>query len=403
MTDGILDGVRILEWGEFVSGPWTSRLLADMGADVIKIEQPGVGDSSRRAGPFPGDVPDDEKSGLFLYLNWNKRSVTLDLHHPESRNIFDKLVAQSDVLIENHPPSQTRDLGISYESLKKINPGLLMVSLSPFGQTGPYSDYAASELILFHAGGIGYETPIGEVTDRERQQPLKGPGYQSYFMAGWIAALSTMVGLFHKQTNGVGQYIDISEQEAIASTQRPNITRYSYAGEVYHREAMGGARFKQCKDGYFAGFGALGNDSMWQKLCAVIGNPEWTKKKIYENQASRREHASEIDPKIAEWMMRYTKAELFEMGQQGGLSCFPVNTVEDVYATEQYQYRGFFQEVAHPVAGTYAYPGIPFHFSSHQPGIRTRAPLLGEHTVIFLGELGFSDQEIVELRTKGII
>ena len=249
MATGILDGVRILEWGEFVSGPWTSRLLADMGADVIKIEQPGVGDSSRRAGPFPEDIPDGEKSGLYLYLNWNKRSMALDLHRPEGRAVFDELLARTDVFIENHSPSQLRDLDLSYESLKKINPALLMVSLSPFGQTGPHSDYAASELILFHAGGIGYETPIGEITDRQRQQPLKGPGYQSYFMAGWIAAISTFVGLFHKQVNGVGQYIDISEQEAIASTQRPNVTRYSYAEEVYHRESMGGARFKQCKDG----------------------------------------------------------------------------------------------------------------------------------------------------------
>jgi len=403
MSDGILDGVRIVEWGEFVSGPWTSRLLADMGADVIKIEQPRLGDSARRAGPFPGDIPDPEKSGLFLYLNWNKRSMSLDLNRPESRAVFDKLVLTADVFIENHPPSYLRDLGISYESLQRINPELLMVSLSPFGQTGPHSDYAASELILFHAGGIGYETPIGEVTDRVHQQPLKGPGYQSYFMAGWVAALSTFVGLFHKQVNGVGQYIDISEQEAIASTQRPNVTRYSYAEEVYHREAAGGARFKPCKDGYFAGFGALGNDGMWQKLCAVMGNPEWTKNQSYDNQASRREKAGEIDPKIAEWMMDYTKAELFEMGQQGGLSCFPVNTVEDVYATEQYRYRGFFQEIEHPIAGSYAYPGIPFHFSSNQPSIRVRAPFLGEHTLEILGELGLSEQEIKALQSAEII
>ena len=403
MATGILDGVRILEWGEFVSGPWTSRLLADMGADVIKVEQPRVGDSSRRAGPFPGDIPDDEKSGLYLYLNWNKRSMALDLHRPEGRAVFDELLARTDVFIENHSPSHLRNLDLSYESLKKINPALLMVSLSPFGQTGPHSDYVASELILFHAGGIGYETPIGEITDRQRQQPLKGPGYQSYFMAGWIAAISTFVGLFHKQVNGVGQYIDISEQEAIASTQRPNVTRYSYAEEVYHRESMGGARFKQCKDGYFAGFGALGNDGMWQKLCAVMGDPEWTKGDIYANQASRREHVAEIDPNIARWMMDYTKAELFEMGQQVGLSCFPVNTVEDVYATEQYRFRGFFQEVEHPVAGTYAYPGIPFHFSSHQPGIRSRAPLLGEHTLEILVELGITDADIAKLKSGGII
>ena len=142
---------------------------------------------------------------------------------------------------------------------------------------------------------------------------------------------------------------------------------------------------------------------MGQKLCSVMGIADWTKIDDYNEQASRRERAGEIDPKIAEWMMNYTKAELFEMGQQGGLSCFPVNTVEDVYATEQYRYRGFFQEVEHPVAGTYAYPGIPFHYSSHQPGIRVRAPLLGEHTLEILRQLDLSEEEIMELQTGNII
>jgi crotonobetainyl-CoA:carnitine CoA-transferase CaiB-like acyl-CoA transferase len=404
MADGILSGVRIIEWGDFVSAPWTSRLLADMGADVVKIEPPGVGDSSRRAGPFPQDSPHPEKSGLHLYLNLNKRSVTLDLASPDGRAIFRELVAGADVLIENHRPAAVEALGLTYDSLRDLRPGLIMVSISPFGQTGPYRDYVGSELVLFHMGGIGYETPIGEVTDRERQQPLKGPGYQSYFMAGWLAATSTFIGLFHRQANGLGQHIDISEHEAIASSQRPNVTRYSYAGEVPHREPSGGPRFKPCKDGYFAGLGVLGNDAMWGKVRGLMGDPEWAMGDVCASQASRRDHAAQLEPLIMDWMKDYTKAELFYMGQRAGISCFPVNTVADVYAAEQYQARGFFQDVDHPVAGKYSFPGIPFHFSDQQPGIRRHAPLLGEHNDEVLGrELGHAPQDLDALRRAGVI
>ncbi len=404
MSDGILKGVRVIEWGDFVSGPWTARVLADMGADVIKVEPPKSGDSSRGVGPFPSDIPHPEKSGMYLYLNMNKRGVTLDLGLEEGRAVFRDLVAGADVLVENHRPAEVEALGLTYEGLRDLRPGLIVVSVSPFGQTGPYRDYVGSELVLFQAGGIGYETPIGEVTDKESQPPLKGPGYQSYFMAGWLAATSTFVGLYHREVTGLGQHIDISEHEAIASTQRPNVTRYSYAGEVPHREPAGAPRFKPCKDGYLAGFGVLGNDTMWRKVCNLMGDPEWTTWDICADQASRRDHAAELEPRIMEWMMGYTKAELFEMGQRAGISTFPVNTVADVYVAEQFQSRGFFEKIEHPVAGSFSFPGIPFQFSDHQPRIRRRAPLLGEHNAEILGaELGRAPSELERMRRDGVV
>ena len=164
-------------------------------------------------------------------------------------------------------------MGLTYDDLKPQNPKLVMVSISPFGQTGPYRDYVGSELVLFHMGGIGYETPAGDVTDLEKEPPLKGPGYQSYFVTGWMAATTAFIGLYHREMTGEGQHIDISEHEAIASTQRPNITRYSYADELPGREGTGIPRFKPCKDGYFAGYGAQGTDVMWEKVCRIMGNP----------------------------------------------------------------------------------------------------------------------------------
>ena len=404
MDEGILQGIRVIEWGDLVSAPWTGRLLADMGADVIKIETPGGGDSARRVGPFPHDEPNIEKSGLYLYLNCNKRGVTLDPGTAEGKRIFKELVAGADVLIESHPPSVAEGLGLTYEDLKPLHSNLVMVSISPFGQTGPYRDYASSELVLFHLGGIGYETPAGDVTDLEKEPPLKGPGYQSYFVTGWMAATSAFIGLYHREVTGEGQFIDISEHEAIASTQRPNVTRYSYADELPGREGTGIPRFKPCKDGYFAGYGAQGTDPMWEKVCRIMGNPEWTTWDICETMVSRRENIATLDALIMSWMMDYTKVELFEMGQKEGLSCFPVNTVADVYETEQYKVRGFFEEVEHPLAGTYAYPGVPFKLSEHQPSLRRHAPMLGQHNrEVYVDILNRSPEDLVKLRQAGVI
>jgi len=404
MTNGILDGVRVIEWGDLVSGPWASRLLADMGADVVKIEEPGSGDYARRLGPFPKDEKHIEKSGLYLYLNCNKRGISLDLTRPEGKQIFEELVTGADILIENHPPSRVEDAGLTYQYLKQLNPQLIMVSISPFGQTGPYRDFLGSELVLFQMGGVGYETPIGDVTDPERESPLKGPGYQGYFVAGWLAAASTFLALYHRGNTGEGQHVDISEQEAIASTQRPNVTRFSFAGEVTNREGTGIPRFKPCKDGYFAGFGAQGNDPTWKRLCDIMDNPEWTTWDICATQASRRENIAELDAMVMVWMMDHTKAELFEMGQRAGLSCFPVNDVSDVYTAEQFQHREFFQEVDHPVAGAFPYPGIPYKLSDQQPTIRRRSPMLGEHNEeIFVNELHRTSNDIALLARAGVI
>jgi crotonobetainyl-CoA:carnitine CoA-transferase CaiB-like acyl-CoA transferase len=404
MTDGILSGIRVIEWGDLVSGPWTSRLLADMGADVIKIEAPGTGDTARRVGPFPGDIPHPETSGLYLYLNINKRGITLDLNKAEGRQIFQELVGGADFLVENHPPRVVEDLGLNYSVLQALNPRLIMVSISPFGQTGPYRDYVGSELVLFHMGGIGYETPLNDVTDLENQRPLKGPGYQAYFASGWLASTTAMVALFHREITGEGQHIDISEQEAIASTERPKIALYSYSDEVFSRLGNGIPRFKQCKDGYFAGLAAQRDDIRWGRMANLMGNPDWTKEEMCATTEARIENVDVIEALIGAWMMDYTKEELFSMGQDAGLGVFPVNTVADVYATEQYRYRGFFQKVEHPVAGTHEYPGIPYKLSDLQPTIRNRAPLLGEHNAeVICQELKRTPQELVRLYQAGVL
>jgi crotonobetainyl-CoA:carnitine CoA-transferase CaiB-like acyl-CoA transferase len=390
-----------------VSGPWAARLLGDMGADVIKIEPPHTGDITRRVGPFPQDLPHPEKSGLYLHLNSNKRGVTLDLSTGTGKQIFRQLVQGADVLLENHPPQHLEALGLTYDQLRSLNSRLIMVSISPFGQTGPYRDYVGSELVIFQMGSVGYETPSTDVTDPETQPPLKGPGYQGYFAAGWLAATGALTGLFHREVlPGEGQLIDISEQEAVANMVRPNVTRYSYAGEVPPRvnAGPGGVRFKPCKDGFFVGLGVGLRDSDWKKVCELLGNPEWTTWEIFSTQESRREHVEEADPLIIEWMMDYTKAELFDMVQKAGIGAFPMNTVADVYASEQLAFRGAFQEVEHPLAGTWRLPVPPLLSSDEQPHLYRRAPLLGEHNdEIYCQELGYTREDLVHFRQLGVI
>ena len=404
MPEGILEGIRVIEWGNFVSGPWTARLLGDLGADVIKVEPPGSGDKARQAGPFPHDLPHPETSGIYLFVNCNKRGVTLDLSKTKGRQIFEQLVHDADILVENHRPAEVEALDLTYDHLKAINPDLLMVSISPFGQTGPYRDWVGSELVLFNMGGVAYETPVGGVTDRETQPPLKGPGYQAYFVSGWLAATAALVGLFQRQVAGGGQLIDISEHEAIASMLRPNVARVSYEEEITVRQSGGAIRYKPCKDGYFIGLGMGQNDDAWRRLCVLMDNPEWTKQEIFATQELRREHQQEGEALIVEWMKDYTKDELFEMTQRLGIGAFPFNTVADVHESSQLAARSFFKEVEHPIAGRLSYPGPAYSFTDQQPRIYRRAPLLGEHNgEIYGGELGYSAEELAQMRRSGVI
>jgi crotonobetainyl-CoA:carnitine CoA-transferase CaiB-like acyl-CoA transferase len=404
MADGILSGIRVLEWGHLVSGPWAARLLGDLGADVIKLEQPGIGDESRHLGPYPADEPDPEKSGLYLFLNANKRGVTLDVSTETGRGMFLDLIRKADVLVENHRPSEVEALSLTYASLREVNPRLVMVSISPFGQTGPYRDYVASELVLFNMGGVAYETPAGAVTDRETQPPLKGPGFQSYFVTGWLAATAALIALYQRQATGEGQSIDISEHEAISSMLRPNVARLSYGDEITVRQSTGVIRYKPCKDGFFIGLGIGQNDDAWRRLCMLLGNPEWTRWEKFATQELRRENQQEAEAFLGEWMMSYTKAELFEMTQELGIGAFPFNTVEDVRQSDQLAFRSFFKEIEHPVAGVYHYPGPAYLFSDQQPHIYRHAPLLGEHNEsVFAENLGRTAEDLDRLAAAGVV
>ena len=271
MTDKVLSGIKVLDLTHHIAGPYCAKLLADYGAGVIKIERPVVGDDARRIGPFFGDDPHPEKSGLFLYLNTNKRGITLDLKSDAGLNIFRRLVETADILVENFSPGVMDRLGLSYEALEKINPRLVMTSISNFGQSGPYRGFKSSELITDAMGG--WMTIIG---DPERE-PLKPGGSQAQFVGGLFGALGTMTAFHGREVNGIGQHVDISLMEAVTYIQMNITSTFAYYRHIVKRIGnmvlpLPGTMLP-CKDGYIGAFAVTA--SQWEILCDWMGKPEF--------------------------------------------------------------------------------------------------------------------------------
>lgn len=407
--DKPLNGIRVLEYGEGVAAPACAKYLADLGAEVIKVERPGRGDVARRIGPFYQDRPDPECSALFLYLNTNKLGVTLDPSTATGRELFLKLVSDSDALIENHPPGFMDSLGMGYSALKAINPMLVMTSITPFGQTGPYRDYKGSDLIAFHMGGVGMDTP-DEVDDPSRQPPLRGGGYQASFLTAITAGIMTMAMLIGRHADGEGAYLDISEYEALADNERHRIAQYSVDEVVPSRslaESKKPGRFgtgglQRCKDGYVQ-FHVV-ERHMWRALADLMGKPEWADNERYADRISRSANWHEVEPAIRAYTMAHTKAEIASACQSRRVPCAGVNLPEDLLASDHLKERGFFVEVTHPATGELTYPGIPATLIGGAWSVNRPAPLLGQHNEdVFAGRLGYSKEVLVKLREAGVI
>lgn len=403
MTKTALGGLKFLEYAQFVSGPYCSKLLADMGAEVVKIEPPSVGDAARRREPFLDYVPGIERSGFFLFLNTSKLGITLDPTTATGREIFLRLVADCDVLIEDNDPLFMKERRFDYESLSKINPRLIMTSITPFGQSGPYRDYKAYHLNTYHGSGVA--RVLSSILPKETPVPVKGPGFLGDFDAGLCAATATMAALYGRLFSGEGQHIDISKQEALMALERVEIGMYGNEGEtkfstVFMQQMMGG--LQRCKDGYV--LITLGGDHHWEGLLKLLGNPSWAAAEKYQGELGKYKYAQEINKHIAEWIKDYTKEELYHRCQKLNCPIGMVTTVADLAASKQLESRGFFGEVEHPVMGKVTCPTSPYHFSETQHRFHRPAPTLGEHNEeIFVGRLGYSREEVVRLRESGVI
>jgi CoA:oxalate CoA-transferase len=403
MTNGALDGLKVLEFSEFISGPYCGKLFADLGAEVIKIEKPGAGDRARSWGPFPDDIPHAEKSGLFLFLNNNKSSVTLNLDTGLGPKMFRRLAEWADVLIVGHPAREMARWGLGYRGLKRLNPSLIMTSITPFGQTGPYKDYKGSDLISAHVSSEAFGNPAEGVDDVEKYGPLKGPVHAADFMTGLTAAVSTMSAVVSRRRRDTGRHIDISAQEALTSVVRQELAFCLCEGLCPTREKgrkrRGGILYR-CKDGYVCVWAG----PHWQKLVAMMGNPDWAQAEIFTNPATRMEHMEDFNRLVETWTGQHTAAEIDRMGITFDVPLSPVRSVKELVADEQLAYRDFFVEIDHPEAGRIKYPGAPYRLSATPWEIRRRAPLLGEHNEkVYCGMLGYSRPELVKMRQAGII
>jgi len=396
MPEQALSGCRVLDLTHHVSGPYCTKILADYGAEVVKVERPGTGDAARTMGPFPGDVPDAEKSGLFLYLNTNKKGITLDLKTAAGAAILKELAGRADILVENFSPGVMRDLGLDYETLRKDNPRLVVVSISNFGQTGPYRDFKATDLTIWGLSGILYE--CGE-PDRE---PLKMGANVSEYVAGLYAALVALAAFHRSAETGRGQHVDVSMWEAM-HTMQPSMTLvYSYAGFVRRRA---GIHFPwgilPCDDGYI-GF-LLPTQAQWESLCLLLGMPELRDKPEYETPLDREERRDEITAIIRSWLRGRRMEDVFHAAQELRMPLTMVPNPQQMFETPQHKERAYFADVEHPAAGTLTYPGAPFKLD-RTPWRAGRAPLLGEHNEdICRRWLGYGEDRLAELQEQGMI
>ncbi|MDY6835036.1 MAG: CoA transferase [Chloroflexota bacterium] len=404
MSKQALAGLKVLECCSMVAGPYCSKLLADLGADVIKVEEPD-GDEARRRGPFLHDIPHPERSGLFLYLNTNKIGLTLDLAQNAGKQIFEQLVRDVDIVVEDKPPGKMQDLGLDYESLKCINPNLIMASITPFGQTGPYKDHKAYYINTFASGGECYLLPGGDEWRRNHdREPIKTGNYAGEVQCSIMAVAGILLAVYYRNASGCGQYVDISKQEALLNLNRVELARYPNQGFLENRMTrmlpVGG--LFECSDGY-AQIMPL-EDHMWYKLVEFMGNPEWASDELFKDRASRTEHGERANALLEVWTKDQKVEDLYHGAQAEGCAVAPICSPEDILKSEQLKVRNFFAELDHPEAGRLSYPFTPYKLSHTPRQAKRPAPLLGEHNQEVYGQrLGFSKDDLIRLREAGVI
>lgn len=413
----LLEPYRVLDLSD-ESGVFCGRILADLGADVIKIEPPG-GDAMRGIGPFYHDIPHPEKSLYWFTFNTSKRGITLDITKPEGREIFKKLVASADFVIECFPPGVMESLGLGYDDLNRINPRIILTSITPYGQSGPYAQYKTSDITALAMGGLMYL-----MGDPDRP-PVRVSAQQAYAQSGAQAAVGAMVAHYHRETTGEGQHVDVSMQEAISNTLDTTQQAWNLQQLIFKRtgcsRALGDRVVRAiypCKDGYMACWSP--NDlkilAQWvedagfsdeaRELALLIDVWEQVEGgKLSLSQALTQEELNRFQELRMPFLKAHTKAQLYQKAVDNHFGWVPVQTPKDLVEYSQLKARNYFVGVSHPELGdTITYPGAPYKLSQTPWRIKNRAPLIGEHNQeIYQGELGLSQDDINALNQADVI
>jgi crotonobetainyl-CoA:carnitine CoA-transferase CaiB-like acyl-CoA transferase len=378
-----LGHLRVVELGD-IPASYAARLLGDLGADVIKVEPLG-GDPNRLLPPFAGNIEDPERSLTFINANTNKRSIVLDLlSTPADRDTFAALLASADLFVEATPVGHLEALGFTDERLKELNPGLVTVSLTPFGRTGPYRNYKGSDAIANAMGGFLFSQ--GD----DNRAPCTPPIHQAYQLAGALAAMLGVAASRHRRRTGAGQRIDVSLQEALTFTTS-SVSRYSFENNMSRRPGSAGsgtgANIYKCKDGRYVHFAGGARPNMWREVTrnwmpeTILTQPEW------DNPRYRNAHSDQVNAVFAEFIGQFNADEFVEEAQRRHLAAAQLNTIGQFVNSEHVLFREWLQELEHPVIGRYTAPGSPMRLSATPMQVRHPAPLLGQHQAEILAEL----------------
>ena len=375
MIQRALEGVRVVDLTQYIAGPYCTKLLADYGANVVKVERP-EGDAARRAGPFPADAPDAEKSGLFLHLNTNKRGAVLDLKAPEGFDALLGLVFGADMLVENFRPGVMERLGLGYETLRSVNPGLVMVSISDFGQTGPYRDYRGSEIVDYALGGAFYALGLAD------HPPIKLGGSVVQYLAGAHGAAAAIVALMGREARGYGDHVDVSIMETQAGSldrRAPMLLTHQFTGHVHQRGRTGANEVRPCQNGYtLMQVSARHID----RLSNMLGRPEMREDPRFSDftEAAKPENQEAMEEALLGWLLERPMDRAWDEAQSAHVLSGVIYTVEDALRDQGFQARRYWEAIEHPRARELVYPGLPFFNPDEAKEPRRPAPTLGQHT-----------------------
>jgi len=366
-----LEGIRVVEVAEMVAGPYASKLLADLGAEVIKVEPP-QGDRARSHGPFPPDAPGDaEQSGLFLGLNTNKTSVVADLTTSEGKARLRDLVAEADIVVHSMSAVEAAEAGLDGPALLQDHPALVVCAVTPFGHTGPHADWRGEEINVVHGGGWGYLIP-GDAPDPDAA-PLTVFGHPANCQAGMAAALAAVAAYFKSQRTGHGEYIDVAAMAHVAAMLEASFIAWSYSGNVASRSdgrLLNPWGIYPCSDGLI--FLVTVEQDQWLRLVEMMGSPDWAALEVFATPADRAENRDILQVYIEEWTRQHRVDDLFHEGQRQRICFAPVFTMEDLAGQSHLADRGFFHRATHDVAGELVHMGAPFH-STPDPWLLHRA------------------------------
>ncbi|UUX95015.1 CaiB/BaiF CoA transferase family protein [Aquabacterium sp. J223] len=404
---GLLSHVRVLDLSRILAAPWAGQVLADLGADVIKVERPGSGDDTRSWGPpflKDADGRDTREAGYYLAVNSGKRSITVALDKPEGQRIVRELAARSDVVLENYKAGTLARYGLDAASLHAVNPRLVYCSVTGFGQTGPRRDQPAYDFLIQAMGGLM------SVTGERDGRP--GAGAQKVgvpivdLMTGMYAAVAVLAALARRERSGQGETIDIGMLDVQVAALANQAMNYLVSGNVPRRNGNAHPNIQPqdvyaCADGEF--ILVVGNDGQFSRLCDVLQRPDWALDERFATNAQRVRNLATLSPLLREAFVRWPREALINALDAVGVPCGPINNVAQVFADPQVVARGMLQKVAHPSGASLPLVSSPMRFGGRPPAPRRVPPGLGQHSEQILAELGYANERIADLRAREVI